>query len=164
LKEGRKKGVTERGSDDDDDDDDDDEDEDDDDDGGGSATYCPRIHSLFQFKLKPQKKRAAHTYTGARARARRSWSTPANIPPRHFPPPSPGYRSFSSTSRERGPILSERKYQRSQTQVARMGENGKMAGPPPPRIAQRIDQKESSSRKVVRKSEKPLRLFSLVRV
>jgi len=28
---------------------------------GGGAIYCPRIHSLFQFKLKPQKKRRART-------------------------------------------------------------------------------------------------------
>lgn len=102
---------------------------------GGGATYCPRIHSLFQFKLKPQKKRRAHTYMhvratdihiGAHSHSRESWSTGSmRVPPHHLsllppppPPPAPllsplsGYCSFSSTSRERVPILSERKYHR----------------------------------------------------
>lgn len=79
-----------------------DEDENDDD-GGGGATYCPRIHSLFQFKLKPQKKRRALTRRRERAHAhspREGWVSPPALRRR----PSrlrPGYRSFSSTSCER---------------------------------------------------------------
>lgn len=56
---------------------------------GGGATYCARIHSLFQFKLKPQKKRRARTHARAcgytHSHLCESWSTGSTRVSPHLP-------------------------------------------------------------------------------
>lgn len=92
-----------------------DEDENDDDDGGGGATYCPRIHSLFQFKLKPQKKRRALTRRRERAHAhgpREGWALSAGSTPTSLSSPAGLSLVFVHVVRENPPILSDRKYHR----------------------------------------------------